>query len=135
MWVRGEGGNREKTRDRSAPSVGGACGGPSPCGRGGARRAHTWNLLVELKGISQTLGKRSRYPMALPSVSSENLSSAVSDASPITMRWKRGLVSGASLAAPSPRFPRSPRGSHLGHRHRVLAGLEGSAVAQGEHAA
>lgn len=34
------------------------------CGRtglwGGLGQAHTWNLLVELKGISQTLGKRSR---------------------------------------------------------------------------
>lgn len=36
-------------------AVGGAC-----CGLGRPRRVHTWNLLVELKGISQTLGKRSR---------------------------------------------------------------------------
>lgn len=41
--------------------------------------------------------------MALPSVSSENLSSAVSDASPITMRWERGPVSGVSPAAPGSR--------------------------------
>lgn len=73
--------------------------------------------------------------MALPSVSSENLSSAVSDASPITMRWERGPVSGASRVAPGPRCPPSLPGSHLGHGHRVLARLERSAVAQGEHAA
>lgn len=73
--------------------------------------------------------------MALPSVSSENLSSAVSDASPITMRWERGPVSGSSRVAPGPWCPPSLPGSHLGHGHRVLPRLERSAVAQGEHAA
>lgn len=81
--------------------------------------------------------------MELPSVSSENLSSAVSDASPITMRWEGGRCQGlAELHHQSPRTPRlrpptplSARGSHLGHRHCVLARLEGSTVTQGEHAA
>lgn len=81
--------------------------------------------------------------MALPSVSSENLSSAVSDASPITMRWERGRCQGrAGLHHQAPGIPRlrpptplNARCSHLGHRHCVLARLEGSTVTQGEHAA
>lgn len=81
--------------------------------------------------------------MALPSVSSENLSSAVSDASPITMRCERRRCQGrAGLHHQTPGIPRlrpstplSARCSHLGHRHCVLARFEGSAVTQGEHAA
>lgn len=70
MWVGfgyGEGGDWERSPSQARPAVdrsslqwtGLAVGGTEPRA-GPARRAHTWNLLVELKGISQTLGKRSR---------------------------------------------------------------------------
>ena len=55
-----------KAGRRPARNVGGAFGGRDlwwaglDRGRGRPRRVRTWNLFVELKGISQTLGKRSR---------------------------------------------------------------------------
>lgn len=59
VWLR-----REETGSEAPcgpPDVGVAWGGARDAGPGRGRgRLRTWNLLVELKGISQTFGKRSR---------------------------------------------------------------------------
>lgn len=51
------------------------------------------------------------------------------------MRWEWGPVSGVSRTAPDSWYTPRALGSHLWHGNRVLARLEGSAVAQGEHSA
>ena len=50
----------------------------------------TWNLLVELNGISATFGKRCLYPSTSSSESATHLSRAVSEASPTTCRFWMG---------------------------------------------
>lgn len=50
--------------------------------------SQTWYLLVELKGISATLGFRSLILRTEPQESSMHLSSADSEASPAVSRWR-----------------------------------------------
>lgn len=52
----------------------------------------SWNLSLELKGISQILGNLSRILAALPSANSTNLSIAASDASPATSLFITGTL-------------------------------------------